>query len=52
LDGLKVIGSPRSAPGRMKTSASMIQGSLVPSSYVTMQNEPLHVPHDYQNSDL
>lgn len=67
---IKVIGSPWSAPGWMKTSASMIQGSLLPSSYdpyakyfvryvqayqaegipifaVTMQNEPLHVPHDY-----
>src|SRR5262245_36139104 len=67
---IKVIGSPWSAPGWMKTSGSMIQGSLLPSSYdpyaryfvkyvqayqaegipifaVTMQNEPLHVPHDY-----
>lgn len=67
---IKVIGSPWSAPGWMKTSGSMIQGSLLPSAYgayakyfvkyvqayekegisifaVTMQNEPLHVPHDY-----
>ena len=67
---VKVIGSPWSAPGWMKTSGSMIQGSLLPSAYdayaryfvkyvqayekegipifaVTMQNEPLHVPHDY-----
>jgi glucosylceramidase len=66
----KVIGSPWSAPGWMKTSGAMIQGSLLPSAYdayaryfvkyvqayekegipifaVTMQNEPLHVPHDY-----
>ena len=67
---IKIIGSPWSAPGWMKTSAAMIQGSLLPSAYdpyaryfvkyiqayaaegipifaVTMQNEPLHVPHDY-----
>lgn len=67
---IKVIGSPWSAPGWMKTSGSMIQGSLLPSAYdayaryfvkyvkayqaegipifaVTMQNEPMHVPHDY-----
>ena len=67
---IRVIGSPWSAPGWMKTSGSMIQGSLLPSAYgayaryfvkyvqayekegipifaVTMQNEPLHVPHDY-----
>jgi glucosylceramidase len=67
---IKVIGSPWSAPGWMKTSGAMIQGSLLPSAYdayakyfvkyvqayeaegipifaVTMQNEPLHVPHDY-----
>jgi glucosylceramidase len=67
---VKVISSPWSAPGWMKTSGAMIQGSLLPSSYesyakyfvkyvqayqaegipifaVTMQNEPLHVPHDY-----
>jgi glucosylceramidase len=67
---IKVIGSPWSAPGWMKTSGSMIQGALLPSAYdayakyfvkyvqgyqaagipifaVTMQNEPLHVPHDY-----
>lgn len=67
---IKVIGSPWSAPGWMKTSGTMIQGSLLPASYgpyakyfvkyvqayqaegipifaVTMQNEPLHVPHDY-----
>ena len=67
---IKVIGSPWSAPGWMKTSGAMIQGSLLPDSYdpyakyfvkyvqayqaegipifaVTMQNEPLHVPHDY-----
>lgn len=67
---IKVIGSPWSAPGWMKTSDAMIQGSLLPSAYgayakyfvkyvqayaaegipifaVTMQNEPLHVPHDY-----
>jgi len=67
---LKVIGSPWSAPGWMKTSGSMTQGALLPSAYdayanyfvkyvqaygaegipifaLTMQNEPLHVPHDY-----
>jgi glucosylceramidase len=67
---IKVIGSPWSAPGWMKTSGAMIQGSLLPSAYgpyanyfvkyvqayqaegvpifaVTMQNEPMHVPHDY-----
>jgi glucosylceramidase len=67
---IKVIGSPWSAPGWMKTSGSMTQGALLPSAYgpyaryfvkyvqayeaegvpifaVTMQNEPLHVPHDY-----
>ena len=67
---IKVIGSPWSAPGWMKTSGAMTQGSLLPSAYdayaryfvkyvqayqaegipifaVTMQNEPLHVPHDY-----
>jgi glucosylceramidase len=67
---VKVIGSPWSAPGWMKTSGSMTQGSLLPSAYdayakyfvkyvqsyqaegvpifaITMQNEPLHVPHDY-----
>jgi len=67
---IKVIGSPWSAPGWMKTSGAMIQGSLLPSAYdayakyfvkyvqayqaegipifaLTMQNEPLHVPHDY-----
>jgi len=67
---IKVIGSPWSAPGWMKTSGSMTQGALLPSEYdayanyfvkyaqayeaegvaifaVTMQNEPLHVPHDY-----
>ena len=67
---VKVIGSPWSAPGWMKTSGSMTQGSLLPSAYdayakyfvkyvqayetegvpifaLTMQNEPMHVPHDY-----
>jgi glucosylceramidase len=67
---IKVIGTPWSAPGWMKTSGDMIQGSLLPSAYgayakyfvkyvqeyeaagvpifaVTMQNEPMHVPHDY-----
>jgi len=67
---IRVIGSPWSAPGWMKTSGSMTQGSLLPSAYdayakyfvkyvqayeaegvpifaVTMQNEPMHVPHDY-----
>src|SRR5262245_2468495 len=67
---IKIIGSPWSAPGWMKTSCSIIQGSLRPPPYapyaryfvkylqayraegipifaVTMQNEPLHVPHDY-----
>ena len=67
---IKVIGSPWSAPGWMKTSGAMTQGSLLPSAYdayakyfvkyvqayeaegvpifaVTMQNEPMHVPHDY-----
>lgn len=67
---LKVIASPWSPPGWMKTSDSMIQGALLPSAYeplakyfvefikayetagvpiyaVTMQNEPLNVPHDY-----
>jgi len=67
---IKVIGSPWSAPGWMKTSGAMVQGSLLPSAYdpyakyfvkyvqayqaegipifaVTMQNEPMHVPHDY-----
>jgi len=67
---IKVIGSPWSAPGWMKTSGSMTQGALLPSAYdayakyfvkyvqayeaegvpifaVTMQNEPMHVPHDY-----
>ena len=67
---IKVIGTPWSSPGWMKTSGAMIQGSLLPSAYdayaryfvkyvqayeaegvpiyaVTMQNEPLHVPHDY-----
>jgi glucosylceramidase len=67
---IKVIGSPWSAPGWMKTSGSMTQGALLPSAYdayakyfvkyvqaygaegipifaLTMQNEPLHVPHDY-----
>jgi glucosylceramidase len=67
---MKIIGSPWSAPGWMKTSSSMTQGSLLPSAYdayaryfmkyaqeyeaagvpifaVTMQNEPMHVPHDY-----
>ena len=67
---IKVIGSPWSAPGWMKTSGSMTQGALLPSAYdayakyfvkyvqayeaegvpifaITMQNEPMHVPHDY-----
>jgi glucosylceramidase len=67
---IKIIGSPWSAPGWMKTSSSMTQGALLPSAYdayaryfvkyvqeyeaagvpifaITMQNEPLHVPHDY-----
>jgi glucosylceramidase len=67
---MKIIASPWSAPGWMKTSSSMIQGALLPSAYdayaryfvkyaqeyeaagvpifaITMQNEPLHVPHDY-----
>jgi len=67
---IKIIGSPWSAPGWMKTSSSMTQGALLPSAYdayaryfvkyvqeyeaagvpifaVTMQNEPMHVPHDY-----
>lgn len=30
---LKIIGSPWSAPGWMKTSGSMIQGALLPSAY-------------------
>jgi glucosylceramidase len=30
---IKVIGSPWSAPGWMKTSGAMIQGSLLPSAY-------------------
>jgi glucosylceramidase len=67
---LKVIASPWSPPGWMKTSDSMIQGALLPAAYaplakyfvsyvkayetagipiygVTMQNEPLNIPHDY-----
>jgi glucosylceramidase len=67
---IKVIGSPWSAPGWMKTSGSMTQGALLPTAYdayaryfvkyvqayeaegvpifaVTIQNEPMHVPHDY-----
>jgi len=66
----KIVATPWSAPGWMKTSGDMIQGALLPSAYdayakyfvkyvqqyeaagvpifaVTMQNEPLHVPHDY-----
>ena len=31
--GIKIIGSPWSAPGWMKTSGSMIQGALLPSAY-------------------
>jgi glucosylceramidase len=67
---LKIIASPWSPPGWMKTSSSMIQGALLPSLYqplaeyfvkyvqsyeaagipiygITMENEPLNIPHDY-----
>jgi glucosylceramidase len=67
---LKIIATPWSPPGWMKTSGSMIQGALLPTAYaplakyfvryiesykaagipiyaITMQNEPLNVPHDY-----
>ncbi len=67
---LKIIASPWSPPGWMKTSSSMIQGALLPSAYgplaqyfvkyvqsyeaagipiygITMENEPLNIPHDY-----
>jgi glucosylceramidase len=72
---IKIIGSPWSPPGWMKTSGSMIYGGLLPSSYaplanyfvryikaydaagvpiyaITMQNEPLHLPHDYPGMDI
>lgn len=72
---IKIIVSPWSPPGWMKTSSSMIQGALLPSAYdafanyfvkfvqayetagvpiyaVTMQNEPLHVPHDYPGMNM
>ena len=72
---LKIIASPWSPPGWMKTSSSMVYGGLLPSSYpplakyfvqfikayeaagvpiyaITMQNEPLHLPHDYPGMDM
>jgi glucosylceramidase len=72
---LKIVASPWSPPGWMKTSGSMTYGGLLPSSYaplanyfvryvkayeaagvpiyaITMQNEPLHVPHDYPGMDM
>jgi glucosylceramidase len=35
---LKIIGSPWSPPGWMKTSGSMIQGTLLPSAYASLAN--------------
>jgi glucosylceramidase len=72
---IKVMATPWSPPGWMKTSGSMIGGSLstsaysafasyfvkylqdyaaagVPVDYISLQNEPLYVPHDYPGMSM
>ncbi len=72
---IKVMATPWSPPGWMKTSGSMIGGSLntsaysvlagylvqylqayatsgVPVDYLSLQNEPLHVPGDYPGMSM
>jgi glucosylceramidase len=45
---LKIIGSPWSPPGWMKTSGSMIQGALLPSAYDAYAKYFVNYVHEYE----
>ena len=49
---LKVIGSPWSPPGWMKTSQSMIQGSLLPSAYDAFARYFVSYVREYQTAGV
>ncbi len=49
---LKIIGSPWSPPGWMKTSGSMIQGALLPSAYSPLAKYFVRFVEDYETSGV
>jgi glucosylceramidase len=49
---LKIIASPWSPPGWMKTSGSMIQGSLLPSAYAPLANYFVKFVQSYEAAGI
>jgi glucosylceramidase len=49
---LKIIASPWSPPGWMKTSGSMIQGALLPAAYSTLARYFVQFVEDYESAGV